>query len=109
VSFVLFVVELHSWRSGEYLPGLIARGEVEDDMNEPIDNLIIEHLKALRNELRTAKNDIQSDLRDIKARLASRENHQAGTDLDSNRQSNRSDEPDQRMERIERRLELHDE
>ena len=54
-------------------------------MNEPIDNLIIEHLKALRNELRTAKNDIQSDLRDIKARLASLEHHQAGTYLDRNR------------------------
>jgi predicted nuclease with TOPRIM domain len=78
-------------------------------MNEPIDNLIIEHLKALRNELRTAKNDIQGDLRDIKARLASLEHHQAGTYLDSNRQSNRIDELDVRMERIERRLELHDE
>jgi len=44
-------------------------------MNEPIDDLILGHLKALRNELRTAKSDIQSDLYDIKERLASLEHN----------------------------------
>jgi chromosome segregation ATPase len=75
-------------------------------MTENVDNLILEHLKALRNELQTAKADIQGDLRDIKARLASLEHHQAGTYLDSTRQNSRIDELDRRVERIERRLEM---
>ena len=75
-------------------------------MMENIDSLILEHLKALLNELRSAKTDIQGDLRDIKARLASPEHHQAGAYLDTTRQSNRIDELDRRVERLERRLEL---
>jgi hypothetical protein len=34
-------------------------------MVETTDNLILEHLKALRNELRTAKTDIQARLSQI--------------------------------------------
>lgn len=40
-----------------------------------MDNLLLEHLKALRNELGNAKRDTQADLRDIKERLASLEHH----------------------------------
>ena len=74
-------------------------------MPGPADNLVLEHLKALRTELRAAKSDIQADLRDIKARLTSIEHHQAGSYLDSARQGSRIDELDRR---IERRLELAD-
>lgn len=73
-------------------------------MADNVDNLIIEHLKALRNELRDAKTDIQADLRDIKARLSSLESHQASAHFDSARQSSKLDELDRRIERVERRL-----
>jgi hypothetical protein len=75
-------------------------------MADNIDNLIIEHLKALRNELRDTRNAIQADLRDIKARLSSLVSHQAATHFDSARQSVRLDDLDLRIERVERRLEL---
>jgi chromosome segregation ATPase len=78
-------------------------------MSEQTENLVLELLKTLRNKLRTAKADIQADLRDIKARLASLEHHQAGHYLDVNRQSTRLDDLDRRVERIEQRLELRDE
>jgi hypothetical protein len=77
-------------------------------MPEQADNLVLEHLKALCNELPAAKSDIQAGLRDIKARLTSIERHQAGSYLDSARQGSRIDELDRRIERIEHRLELAD-
>jgi hypothetical protein len=75
-------------------------------MADNIDNLIIEHFKALPTELHDAKADIPADRRDIEVRLSSLEGHRASAQFDSARQSGRQDKPDRRIERIERRLGL---
>ena len=63
-------------------------------------------MTALRHERRPAKNDVQGDLPDIKARPAMREHRHAGTYRDDTQQCSRSDELDRRSQRIDRRLEL---
>lgn len=68
------------------------------------ENLVIEHLRAIRGDLVGVKDD----LRDIKARLGAIEHHQAGQMLDSVRQSSRLDDLAARLEKVERRLELRD-
>lgn len=40
-------------------------------MDASIDNLIIEHLKGLRSELQTLRNEMHAEFRDVKQRLAS--------------------------------------
>ncbi len=40
-------------------------------------NLILEHLRGLRNEIAAFRSDTREDLRDIKARLSSLEQHVA--------------------------------
>jgi predicted nucleic acid-binding Zn-ribbon protein len=69
-------------------------------MTDEISNLILEHLKAVRADQQIMKND----LRDIKARLLSMEIYQAAIHTDSSHTRTRLDELEQRLERIEKRL-----
>jgi chromosome segregation ATPase len=82
-------------------------------MTENVESLILEHLKALRNQLRDFKADIRSDTELVKARLNSLENQVAATSKqlafvheDIAGIPSRLDKFDSRLDRIERRLDL---
>lgn len=75
---------------------------------ESTDNIVIEHLKALRNELRDFKTDVRNDLDTIKSRLSSIEVQMAHLHGDNATISHRMDVLDGRIERMSRRLELSD-
>ncbi len=82
-------------------------------MTDKVENLILEHLKALRNELRDFRARHEQDMDDLKFRLATIERGQAGmkheaADQYDNyiRQQVNIDQLTKRIERIERRLEL---
>ena len=75
-------------------------------MNENIDNIIIEHLKALRNELREFRSETREELQIIKMRINSLERGQAGSHDDNVIVQTRIDRVDGRIDRIEKRLEL---
>jgi archaellum component FlaC len=73
-------------------------------MTENVENLILEHLRALRSDVGI----IKADLRDLKIRMSSMENYMASFHLEIARHSAKFDDVDARIERIERRLELGD-
>lgn len=82
-------------------------------MDENIDNLIIEHLKGLRSEVQTLRNEMHSEFRDVKQRLASVETSMVGTKHESAdirgdvvRQQVSIDSLLERIQRLEKRLEL---
>lgn len=80
---------------------------------QEIDNLIIEHLRGLRSELKEMRADMSAEFKDIKHRL-----HQLETQViagrrdgvtvqeDVYRQQSTLDGLKERIDRIERRLEL---
>ena len=82
-------------------------------MDDSIDNLIIEHLKGLRSEVQTLRAEMHSEFRDVKQRRARVETtivaskHEAA-DIrgDFVRQQVSIDSQLERIQRIERRLEL---
>lgn len=80
-------------------------------MNENVENLVLEHLRALRSE----SAETRSDIREIKLRLGSLETSFArfGRDIAHNYSEpvddrHRLDELSERIRRIEKRLELVD-
>ena len=73
---------------------------------EEMDNIIIEHLKALRNELKDFRQETREELQTIKIRLNSIERGLAGTHDDSVVLQTRLDRVDGRIDRIEKRLDL---
>ena len=80
---------------------------------ENIDNLIIEHLKALRSDVASLRSEMQSEFQDLKARLnhlessnASVRRDQALTEDEAARQQLSLDRLVQRIQRIEKRLEI---
>lgn len=73
-------------------------------MSDNTTHLILEYLRHIRGRV----DQLVSDVRDVKARLLSIEHHQAAGYLDSTRQAARLDELDDRMQRLETRLELRD-
>jgi len=73
-------------------------------MTENIENLMLEHLKAIRAQL----DRIERDVQDLKARMGSLEVHSVATQGEVVRHSARFDEFDSRLSRVERRLELRD-
>lgn len=82
-------------------------------MTAEIENLVLEHLKALRNEVREFRVRMEDDLKDVKLRLASLERGQAkshaqfaGLYGESARQQSSIERLAEPIERIERRLEL---
>lgn len=78
-------------------------------MSANIDNLILEHLRALRNDLRDFKTEAMADLAMIKLRLTSLESQVASIHADMALIHGRIDRVDAHIDRIERRLELRDE
>ncbi len=69
-----------------------------------IENLLLEHMKAIRGSLARLENDMQ----DVKARLLTLESYQAASHVDDVRKSTRLDDLDKRLNRVETRLELRD-
>ena len=49
---------------------------------ESVDNIIIEHLKGLRSEVVAMRSDIQSEFKDVKARLSHLDGSMAGVRRD---------------------------
>jgi uncharacterized protein involved in exopolysaccharide biosynthesis len=84
-------------------------------MTENVENLILEHLRSLRNQVETLQGQMHHEFRDVKLRLSSLESSVVGlrrneTDTagDLVRQQARLDELSERIRRIEKRLELID-
>ena len=73
-------------------------------MAERTDNLILEHMKAIRAILTR----VEEDIRDIKLRLASLEQGQADGYNTHARQQMAIDKLGERLARVEKRLELTD-
>jgi hypothetical protein len=80
-------------------------------MTDHVENLVLEHLRTIRADVRAIKDDV----REIKHRLTSPEGavaglkrDQAATYADTADQHARYDRLAERVERIERRLELQD-
>ena len=67
----------------------------ENAMANDTDNLVLEHLRAIRSDL----DDLKADMHDMKVRLTAVEEGLAGV-------HRRLDRLDQRVDRIERRLQL---
>ena len=71
-------------------------------MNNGLDNIILEHLRALRADV----GDVKNDMRDVKARVASIESYIATLHTDQARTSVKLDDIVQRVERLEKRAGL---
>ncbi|MCL5979504.1 MAG: hypothetical protein M1488_02220 [Gammaproteobacteria bacterium] len=82
-------------------------------MTDNTENLVIEHLKAIRNELRDFRNRFDDEMDDIKTRISGLETAMVSV----KREVNYGDEVDarqqvsldrilKRLDRLERRLEL---
>lgn len=82
-------------------------------MSENVENIIIEHLKALRNDIRELRQINTDEHNDLKARMSHLEAEMIGikrseieTASEAIRQQVNIDHLTQRIDRIERRLEL---
>jgi archaellum component FlaC len=84
-------------------------------MTENVENLVLEHLRALRNELREFRTRHDEDMSDIKQRLTTLERGIGGMKRDAAelyedhaRQQASIDRLAERIDRIERHLELRE-
>jgi predicted nucleic acid-binding Zn-ribbon protein len=75
-------------------------------MSEEIDNIIIEHLKALRNELREFRQESRTEFETLKLRINAVERGIAGMHDDNATLHTRIDTVDSHINKIEKRLEL---
>lgn len=82
-------------------------------MTDNVENLVLEHLRALRNELREFRTRHDQDMSDIKQRLTTLERGIGGMKRDTAelyddhaRQQASIDRLAERVDRLERRLEL---
>lgn len=82
-------------------------------MSENIDNLVLEQLRALRSEIITFRSENQSEFSEIKHRLTRIESNitsmrgeNIGTQEDIYRQQGVIDSIKERLQKIEKRLEL---
>ena len=71
-------------------------------MTETVENLILEHLRAIRTDVGTLKDDNVF----IKARMSSIEHQMAGVHADFATINSRMDSVEKRLDRIEKRLEF---
>lgn len=83
-------------------------------MSDNIENLILEHLKALRNDVKTLREEMHHEFTDVKHRLSTVERgiaavrHETADGFESYvRQQVTIDKITERLERIERRLEIN--
>ena len=89
------------------------RFDAEEAMDKNLDNPFIEHLKGLRSEVQTLRAEMHSEFRDVKHRLVSVEttmvalkHESADIRGDYVRQQVSLDSLNERIQRLERRLEL---
>ena len=82
-------------------------------MAENMDNLVLEHLRALRSDIQTLRTEMHFEFKDVKHRLSTLEvamssvkRDQAETMADYARQQMNIDHVVERIQLIERRLEL---
>lgn len=82
-------------------------------MADNVENIVIEHLRALRSEVQTLRTEMHSEFKDVKLRLSSVESaivsmKHDGADMrgDYVRQQVSIDNIVERIQRIEKRLEL---
>ncbi|HLF96360.1 MAG TPA: hypothetical protein VI457_04375 [Methylococcaceae bacterium] len=75
-------------------------------MTDNVENLILEHLKHLRNELKAQGIKMDDQFENVRLRLGSIESQLAGIHGDVAILHSRMDKIDSRLDRIERRLEL---
>jgi phage shock protein A len=73
-------------------------------MTDATDNLVLEHLRALRADV----SDVKNDMRDVKARLGSIESYIATLHADQARTGTKLDDIVHRVERLEKRTGLID-
>ncbi len=73
-------------------------------MTDETANLVLEHLRSMRAVL----DRVAQDVADLKLRFAGLEQHMAGYQISDVRQNSEIDRLNQRMDRIEKRLELAD-
>ena len=80
---------------------------------ENVDNIVIEHLKGLRSQVAAMRSDMQAEFKDVKARLSHLDASMAGVRRDGAlaaedfaRQQVSIDSLVERIQRIEKRLEL---
>jgi regulator of replication initiation timing len=84
-------------------------------MTENVENLILEHLRGLRNQVEGLQGEMRTEFRDVKQRLSHLETLTVGLKPDgvellseNTRQQHELDRLKDRIERIEKRLELTD-
>lgn len=77
-------------------------------MTDDTANLILTLLRDLRSDMITRFNQIRDDIADLKHRVSSLEQQVAGLRMDLAHYSLRQDQYEERLRRIERRLELRD-
>ena len=82
-------------------------------MSENIENLVLEHLRALRTEVAGLRTEMHEEFREVKLRLGSVETAVVAVRRDSAdqmgdvvRQQLRIDQLAERLDRLERRMEL---
>ena len=82
-------------------------------MSDNIENLLLEHLRQLRSDIASLRTEMHEEFRDVKLRLGSVETAVVAVRRDATdqmgdvvRQQLRIDQLAERLERIERRLEL---
>lgn len=71
-----------------------------------MDNIVLEHLVALRNELKEFRKESREELQIIKMRLNSMERTVSGAHDDNVIVQMRLDKVDEKIDKIEKRLEL---
>ena len=75
-------------------------------MTDNAENLILEHLKLLRNEVKAQSVNMDEQFESIRLRLSSIEGQMVGIHTDIAIMNSRMDKFESRLDRIERRLEL---
>jgi len=82
-------------------------------MSDNVENMILEHLKVLRSEIQTMRTEMHTEFKDVKLRMSSIENAMVSVKHDSAdirgdyvRQQISIDNIVERIQRIEKRLEL---
>ena len=75
-------------------------------MNGEVENLVLDHLRAIRNEMVDLRRELRTELGDLRQRVSSIERHLATMPGDVALVHQRLDRLNERGERIERRLEI---
>jgi hypothetical protein len=73
-------------------------------MTDETANLVLEHLRGLRSVL----DRVAQDVADLKMRQGAHDHHMAGINISDMRQNSEIDRINERLVRIEKRLELAD-